>query len=118
MSGGQDKHGQQQKREQMHWIDSCQTRTQKLKVIAFGELTEFIKVIQTEDEPGKQKKKIDAHVSRLVKRPQETEPGKKGHKTVSEMKEHDENSSRGTNTGKAVEHFVERSPVRRKRAGM
>jgi len=94
----------------MHRIDSRQARAEKLKVAVFGESTEFIKVIQAEDESRKQKKKVNAHISGFVKRPQETHPRKKSYKVVSKVKEDNENSGNGANTREAVEHFVKRSP--------
>lgn len=117
MSGRQDKQREQQKREQMHRIDPRQARSEKLKVVVFGESTEFIKVVQAEDESRKQKKKVNAHISGFVKRPQKTHPRKKSYKAVSKVKEHNEDSSNGADTRKAVKHFVERSPGNRRKGG-
>jgi hypothetical protein len=114
----QNEGSEQQKREQMHWIDSRKACAQKLEVVTLGERIETVQIVQTQNEPRQQEKQIDAHVSGFIERPEHSERRKKGRNTVAEVKEHNEDSSNGAYASKSIQHFEDRSPEIGEMAGM
>ncbi|HWY44548.1 MAG TPA: hypothetical protein VNX66_13710 [Candidatus Sulfotelmatobacter sp.] len=106
----QDEGREQQKREQMHWIDSSKACAQELEVVTLGESFKTVQIVQTQNESRQQEKQIDAHISGFIERPEHRERRKKDRDTLAEVKEHNEDSSNGAYASKSIQHFEERSP--------